>query len=75
MLVFKVAPGNRRGSASGLVTTAMLAGQVVSPLVLTTWLEASRFQSVFFGAAGVFAAFAVGAAAATLFCLSRKAEA
>lgn len=75
VLALKVAPGDRRGSASGLVTTAMFAGQVVSPLILTTWLEASGFQPVFFGAAGVFAAFAIGAAATTLFGSSGKAEA
>ncbi|MEL7528911.1 MAG: MFS transporter, partial [Pseudomonadota bacterium] len=64
VLALKIAPGNRRGSVSGLVTTAMFAGQVVSPLVLTAWLQEHGFRAVFWGAALVFAAFAAGSVVA-----------
>lgn len=66
VLALKIAPDNRRGSVSGLVTTAMFAGQVVSPLVLTAWLQEHGFRAVFWGAALVFAAFAAGSVAAAI---------
>lgn len=75
VLALKVAPGNRRGGVSGLVTTAMFAGQVISPLLLTVWLQEVGFRPVFFGAACVFAAFAAGALATTKFGAPGKAEA
>ena len=75
VLALKIAPDNRRGSVSGLVTTAMFAGQVISPLLLTPGLQAFGFQPVFWGAALVFAAFAVGAVATALFLAPGKAAA
>lgn len=75
VLALKVAPANRRGSVSGLVTTAMFAGQVISPLLLTAWLQRYGFQPVFWGAASVFAAFAAAALAIAIFGAPRKAEA
>ncbi|WP_420332121.1 MFS transporter [Roseibium sp.] len=75
VLALKVAPGDRRGSVSGLVTTAMFAGQVVSPLLLTAFLQSSGFQPVFWGAGGVFAAFAIGAIAAAFLGVPGKAKA
>jgi len=75
VLALKIAPDNRRGSVSGLVTTAMFAGQVVSPLLLTAWLQSYGFQSVFWAAAGVFVAFAIAALAAALFSTPGNAKA
>lgn len=75
VLALKVAPGNRRGSVSGLVTTAMFAGQVISPLLFTAWLQQSGFRPVFLAAAGMFSVLALGAFAVMLFSSSRNAEA
>ncbi|MCK7612084.1 MFS transporter [Roseibium sediminicola] len=60
-LALQVAPEHRRGSVSGMITTAMFLGQVVSPLTLTPFIQALGFASVFLGAALVFALFALGA--------------
>ncbi|WP_269582376.1 MFS transporter [Roseibium sp. Sym1] len=61
MLALQVAPEHRRGSVSGMVTTAMFLGQVVSPLALTHFIQELGFIPVFQAAAGVFLAFAIGA--------------
>lgn len=61
MLALQVAPEHRRGSVSGMITTAMFLGQVVSPLALTPFIQELGFAAVFLGAAVVFAVFAVTA--------------
>ncbi len=51
LLALQVAPPQRRGSVSGIVTTAMFLGQVVSPLLLTPFIQAFGFAAVYFGTA------------------------
>lgn len=67
MLALQVAPEHRRGSVSGMITTAMFLGQVVSPLVLTPFIQALGFASVFLGAALVFFLFALAGFACLVF--------
>jgi len=59
MLALQVAPVHRRGSVSGMITTAMFLGQVVSPLALTPFIQELGFAPVFLGAALVFLVFAI----------------
>jgi len=59
LLALQVAPEHRRGSVSGVVTTAMFLGQVVSPLTLTIFVQDLGFAWVFLTAALVFLLFAV----------------
>lgn len=64
MLALHLAPESRRGRVSGMVTTAMFLGQVVSPLLLTPILQKLGFAFVYAGAASAFflaAFFAVSA--------------
>ncbi|MHA7772544.1 MFS transporter [Roseibium sp. M-1] len=51
LLALQVAPEERRGSVSGIVTTAMFLGQVVSPLLLTAPIQTFGFPVVFWGTA------------------------
>ncbi|GAB4576508.1 MAG: MFS transporter [Roseibium sp.] len=60
MLALHVAPEQRRGSVSGMVTTAMFSGQVVSPLALTLFIEDMGFASAFLTAALVFFCAGIG---------------
>ncbi|WP_422376128.1 MFS transporter [Roseibium sp.] len=64
MLALHLAPESRRGRVSGMVTTAMFLGQVVSPLLLTPILQKLGFAFVYAGTASAFflaAFFAVSA--------------
>lgn len=67
MLALQAAPEQRRGSVSGMVTTAMFLGQVVSPLTLTLVIEARGFATVFLGAALVLLVLGLGALACRVF--------
>jgi MFS family permease len=58
LLALQVAPEQRRGSVSGIVTTAMFLGQVVSPLVLTSPIDVFGFSTVYLGTAIVLFLFA-----------------
>ncbi|MCV0427613.1 MAG: MFS transporter [Roseibium sp.] len=60
-LALQVAPKERRGSVSGIVTTAMFLGQVISPLLLTPFIQRFGFSSVYFAATATFTAFSLGA--------------
>lgn len=51
LLALQVAPEERRGSVSGIVTTAMFLGQVVSPLLLTMPVQDFGFAAVYRGTA------------------------
>ncbi|MEE4012211.1 MFS transporter [Roseibium sp. FZY0029] len=51
LLALQVAPEERRGSVSGIVTTAMFLGQVVSPLLLTMPIQYFGFAAVYRGTA------------------------
>jgi len=51
MLALQVAPPERRGTVSGMITTSMFLGQVVSPLLLTPLIQWFGFASVYGGAA------------------------
>jgi MFS family permease len=51
LLALQVAPEERRGSVSGIVTTAMFLGQVVSPLLLTMPIQDFGFAAVYRGTA------------------------
>lgn len=48
-LALQVAPVERRGSVSGIVTTSMFLGQVISPLALTPFIQEFGFAFVYFG--------------------------
>jgi MFS family permease len=61
LLALHIAPANRRGSVSGIVTTAMFLGQVVSPLVLTPLIVFFGFQMTYWGTAFALALFAAAA--------------
>jgi len=61
MLALQVAPEQRRGSVSGMITTAMFLGQVVSPLTLTPFIQDFGFGLVFLVAASAFVLFALAA--------------
>lgn len=63
LVALDIAPANRRGTVSGMVTTSMFLGQVVSPFVLTPMLQASAFAVVYVAVAGVFGCLALGALA------------
>lgn len=47
LVALSVAPQSKRGRVSGMVTTAMFMGQVISPLLLTPLLQAVGFGPVF----------------------------
>ncbi len=64
LLALQVAPAERRGSVSGIVTTAMFLGQVISPLLLTPFIQTFGFAPVYFGTAVCLAGFAGTAVAA-----------
>ncbi|ASP32552.1 MFS transporter [Labrenzia sp. VG12] len=55
MLALHLVPESRRGRVSGMVTTAMFLGQVVSPLLLTPLLDLSGFEWLFRAVAAGFA--------------------
>ncbi|MBG6155922.1 MFS family permease [Labrenzia sp. EL_159] len=59
LLALKVAPPERRGTVSGFVTTGMFLGQVISPIVMTPFLQIEGFGAVFFGVALVLMLLAV----------------
>lgn len=61
LVAFDIAPENRRGTVSGMVTMSMFLGQVVSPFLFTWGLNAFGFASVYVGVAGVFGCLALGA--------------
>lgn len=44
LLALRVAPASRRGSVSGIVTTSVFLGQVISPLVLTPLIMTYGFS-------------------------------
>jgi MFS family permease len=48
-LALQVAPVERRGSVSGIVTTSMFLGQVISPFALTPFIQTVGFAYVYFG--------------------------
>lgn len=53
VLALNAAPAQRRGSVSGMITTAIFAGQVISPLLLTPLITVFGFAPVFLVAAAV----------------------
>jgi len=59
MLALQVAPPERRGSVSGIVTTAMFLGQVISPLALTPLIQGFGFPAVYLGTAAALVVFAL----------------
>ncbi|TYC63639.1 MFS transporter [Rhodobacterales bacterium] len=61
LLALQVAPANRRGLVSGIVTTSMFLGQVVSPLLLTPVIQVVGFAPVFYGAAAMLCILALAA--------------
>ncbi|MEJ8474543.1 MFS transporter [Roseibium algae] len=61
LLALQLAPAHRRGSASGMMTTSLFLGQIISPFALTPFIQASGFASVFLGAAVVLAVLAMSA--------------
>ena len=62
LFALQIAPEHSRGKVSGMVTTAMFLGQVISPLLLTPFLQAYGFALVYLGAALTFLIAAVAAA-------------
>ncbi|MBN9670325.1 MFS transporter [Roseibium aggregatum] len=60
MLALQVAPPERRGTVSGIVTTSMFLGQVVSPLLLTPVIQSLGFAMVYRAAAVTLTLFAAG---------------
>lgn len=67
LLALQVAPEERRGSVSGIVTTAMFLGQVVSPLVLTMPIQDFGFATVYRGTALALVLFAAAGFSLLLF--------
>lgn len=72
LLALQVAPPKRRGTVSGFVTTGMFLGQVVSPLLLTPFLQSDGFETVFFAVALVLMLIAILAAVPALLDLHRR---
>lgn len=72
ILALQIAPQERRGRVSGIVTTSMFLGQVVSPLLLTPVIQTSGFAAVYFGAAGLLAIFALAALSASSFVRKKQ---
>ncbi|WP_296588589.1 MFS transporter [Roseibium sp.] len=66
MLALQIAPASRRGSVSGIVTTAMFLGQVISPLVLTPLILSRGFPVTFIVAATALGLCALAALSALL---------
>jgi MFS family permease len=67
LLALQVAPEERRGSVSGIVTTAMFLGQVVSPLLLTMPIQEFGFAAVYRGTALALSLFAAAGFSLLLF--------
>lgn len=61
LLALDIAPAARRGTVSGMVTTSLFLGQIVSPFVLTPMLQTQGFSAVYITVGGVFGVLALGA--------------
>jgi MFS family permease len=61
LLALDIAPPTRRGTVSGMVTTSMFLGQIVSPFILTPMLQFSGFSAVYLGVGGVFGCLCIAA--------------
>jgi MFS family permease len=61
LLALHIAPSGRRGSVSGIITTAMFLGQVISPLVLTPLIVTFGFPTTYLATAIGLALFAAAA--------------
>ena len=64
LLALDIATAERRGTVSGMVTTSLFLGQIISPFVLTPLLQAQGFSVVYVTVGGVFCVLALGALAA-----------
>ncbi len=66
LLALQVAPPERRGRVSGIVTTSIFLGQVVSPLLLTPAIHEFGFPGVFLAGGCTFFTFAAISAAVAI---------
>jgi MFS family permease len=62
-----IAPPARRGTVSGMITTSMFLGQIVSPFVFTPALQSYGFEAVYAASGVVFVVFASVALAVRFF--------
>lgn len=62
-----IAPAARRGTVSGMITTSMFLGQIVSPFVFTPALQSYGFVAVYGACGAAFVVFASLALAVRLF--------
>ncbi|WP_298982095.1 MFS transporter [uncultured Roseibium sp.] len=67
LVALNVAPQSKRGRVSGMVTTAMFLGQVISPLLLTPLLQGFGFGLVFLLSSIALCAFAFTALCTLVF--------
>ncbi len=62
MIALQLAPQERRGIVSGILTTGIFLGQFVSPMISTAAIAASGYESMFYGAALILAILSLAAA-------------